>query len=175
MKPPNEENPMKSRRYRQIDRKEHRQVNHLLHIITRDFVQRCYEVGVGTIAIGDLNGLRSSINYGKRMNQRLHSWPYVRIADMIEYKARLHGIEVVRTDEAYTSQLCHACRKIARSNRKQRGWYRCECGWSTHADINAGANLFAREFNVSPLRSSGAVAVPAVVPLQVNGHMVCEA
>ena len=38
VKPPTAENPCKSRQYRQIERKESRQVNHLLHIMTTDFV-----------------------------------------------------------------------------------------------------------------------------------------
>lgn len=144
-------------------------------MITRDFVERCYEAGVNQITIGNLNGIRSSIDYGRRMNQRLHSLPYAKIANMIEYKAGLRGIKVLQTNEKYISQQCHACKKIVPSSRKHRGWYQCDCGWEMHADINAAANLFERAFNVSPQRSSGAVAVPAVVSLQVSGHTVCGA
>jgi transposase len=41
VKPPTVDNPRKSRRFRQIDRKESRQVKHLLHIMTTDCVRRC--------------------------------------------------------------------------------------------------------------------------------------
>lgn len=58
VKPPTAENRKKSRRYRQIERKESRQVNHLLHLISKDFVERRSQAGVNTIAIGELTGFR---------------------------------------------------------------------------------------------------------------------
>ena len=176
VKPPTEENQNKSKRYRQIERKEYRQVCHLLHILTKDFVERCYLAGVDTIAIGDLTGIRQKIDYGKTVNQHLHAWPFAKVTAMIEYKARLHGIQVIKVDEAYSSQTCHGCHKIARPNRKTRGQYQCSCGWQAHADINSAANLFQTAFQVSPfIRSSGDVTSPAVVSLQFERHMVCKA
>jgi transposase len=83
-----------------------------------------------------------------------------------------HGIKVVRTEESNTPQQCLEYKKIASSNRKQRDWYRCECGWETYAGVNATANLFEQEFKVSPLRSSGSVAVPVVLPVLVKGNTV---
>ena len=50
--------PVKNRRYRQVERKESRQVNHWLLLISKHFVERCYEAGVDTIAIGDLTNIR---------------------------------------------------------------------------------------------------------------------
>ena len=176
VKPPTVENRRKSKRFRQIERKESRQVNHLLHLISKHFVERCDEAGVDTIAIGDLTNIRQKIDYGDHLNQRLHAWPFAKIADRIEYKARLHGIQVVKISEAYSSQTCHACGKIARSNRKTRGSYSCSCGWHAHADINSSANLFQSAFNGSPLiRSSGDVASPAVLSLITRRHTVCIA
>lgn len=176
VKPPAVENRRKSKRFRQIERKESRQVNHLLHLITKNFVERCYEAGVDTIAIGDLTNIRQNIDYGDHLNQRLHACPFAKIADMIEYKAQLHGIQVIKVSEAYSSQTCHACGKVARSNRKTRGSYSCSCGWCAHADLNSSANLFQTAFNVSPLkRSSGDVASPAVLSLISRRHTVCIA
>ena len=115
VKPPTVENRRKSKRFRQIERKESRQVNHLLHLISKNFVERCDEAGVDTIAIGDLTNIRQKIDYGDHLNQRLHAWPFAKIADRIEYKAQLHGIQVIKISEAYSSQTCHACGKINRS------------------------------------------------------------
>ena len=92
-------------------------------------MERCYEAGVDTIAIGDLTNIRQKIDYSDHLNQRPHAWPFAKIADRIEYKARLRGIQVVKICEAYSSQTCHASGKIARSNRKTRGSYACSCGW----------------------------------------------
>jgi IS605 OrfB family transposase len=176
VKPPTAENCKKSRRYHQIERKESRQVHHLLHLISKDFVERCSQAGVDTIAIGELIGIRKKIDYGERLNQRLHAWPFAKLTNLITYKAKRYGIQIIKVDEAYSSQTCHACRKVAKSNRKTRGSYACVCGWHAHADVNASANLFQSAFQVSPLKgSSGDVASPAVMSLITRRHMVCKA
>jgi IS605 OrfB family transposase len=141
VKPPTMDHPRKSRRFRQMDRKESRQVNHLLHLMTTDFVRRCWKAGVNTIAIGDLTGIREQIDDGSTLNQRLHAWPYGKIVRMIEYKVSLYGIEVVKFSEAYSSQTCNGG-EVRKANRVLRGFYWCDCGWRAHADVNDAANLF---------------------------------
>ena len=174
VKPPTE-GQRKSRRCREIERKETRQVNHRLHQISKDFVKRCYTAGVATIVLGDLTGIRDTIQYGTKTNQRLHAWSFAKLIDQIKYKAALQGIKVVEVSEAYTSQTCHQCGQVAKSNRKQRGYYACSCGWSAQADVNSAANIFERCTHVSPLkRSSGAVAAPVVAPLRNSWHTVYE-
>ena len=172
VKPP-PEGQRKSRRFRQIERKESRQINHRLHQISKDFVERCYQAGVATIVIGDLNGIRDNIQYGRKINQRLHAWSFAKLTQQITYKAALKGIVVEKISERNTSKTCHCCGKISKSNRKTRGVYRCECGWQAHADVNAAANIFKRFTNLSPVsRSSGAVAAPVVLPLHNSWHTV---
>jgi len=142
VKPPSKERPRMSRRYRQIARKEHRQVEHLLHMVTSHFVRECVRRGVKRIAIGDLTGIREGIDYGARMNQRLHAWPYRKIVHMIRYKAELAGMTVRSdVDERSTSRTCHACGQVREANRVHRGLYRCGCGWSAQADVNGALNI----------------------------------
>ena len=106
---------------------------------------------------------------------RLHAWSFSKIGERITYKASMRGIVVVKVPEAYSSQRCHQCGKVSRANRRQRGEYACACGWQTHADVNAAANLYERFAHVSPLkRSSGRVASPVVVPLRCSWHTVYE-
>lgn len=171
VQPPQEGMP-KSKRYREIESKEKRQVDHILHIMTKDFVRLCRDKGIQAIAIGDLTGIREKIDYGPKLNQRLHAWPFAKITDMIRYKASRYSISVIAASEAYTSQTCHSCSLVSRANRKTRGEYHCSCGWHVHADINGAANIFQKAFEVSPLRSSGCVAQPVVLSVRSNGHTV---
>lgn len=176
VKPPSKENPRKSRRYRQIARKERRQVEHLLHVATSHFVRECVRRGVKEIAIGDLTGIRREIAYGARMNQRLHNWSYRKIVDMIRYKAELAGI-VVRddVDERGTSRTCCYCGRERSSSRVHRGLYRCPCSWVCQADVNGALNIYERAFQVSPTKgSSGRVARPVVLSFQPGWHTVHE-
>lgn len=176
VKPPTAEDRRKSRRFRQVERNESRQVEHLLHILTADFARRCWLAGVDTIAVGDLTGIRERIDYTDALNQRLHAWPFGKIIDMITYKASLYGMQVIEVSEAYTSQTCHECGEVKKTNRKHRGLYACGCGWRIHADVNGVANIFQNAFKVSPLteRSSGCVAQPVVLPVRLGWHTVHE-
>lgn len=176
VKPPSKEHPRMSRRYREIARRERRQVEHLLHIVTAHFIRECLRRDVKEIAIGDLTGIRDEIDYGARMNQRLHAWPYRKMVHMIRYKAALEGIAVRDdVDERGTSCTCHACGMAREASRVHRGLYRCPCGWIAQADVNGALNIYERVFQVSPVKgSSGRVARPVVVSFQAGWHTVHE-
>ncbi|HHY80206.1 MAG TPA: IS200/IS605 family element transposase accessory protein TnpB [Thermoanaerobacter sp.] len=165
-----------SRRWKQIAHQEKKQVEHLLHTATSHFIAECVRRGVKEIAIGDLNGIRESIDYGDQLNQRLHAWPYRKLIDMLKYKGALAGILVRdNVDEKSTSITCHACGKVMPSNRRHRGLYVCSCGWRTQADINGALNIFERAYQVSSVKgSSGRVARPAVVSYLLGWHGVVE-
>ncbi|KUK32281.1 MAG: Transposase, IS605 OrfB family [Thermoanaerobacterales bacterium 50_218] len=165
-----------SRRWKRIAHREKKQVEHLLHAATSHLIAECVQKGVKEIAIGNLNGIRESIAYGDRLNQRLHAWPYRKLANMLKYKGALVGI-LVRddVDEENTSITCHACAQVAASNRRHRGLYACSCGWRAQADVNGALNIFERAFQVSPVKgSSGRVARPAVVSYRLGWHGVAE-
>jgi IS605 OrfB family transposase len=89
---------------------------------------------VNTIVIGDLTGIREQIGYGPTPNQRLHAWPYGKIVKLIEYKAGLYGIEVVKVSEAYSSQTCHGCAEVWKTNRVHRGLY-CSAADGGHTSM----------------------------------------
>ncbi|WP_026234960.1 zinc ribbon domain-containing protein [Calidithermus timidus] len=157
-------------------RKKRQQVEHLLHMVTSHFVRECVKRRVKEIAIGDLTGIREAIDYGDRLNQRLHAWPYRKVIHMIRYKAALVGITVRdEVDEQNTSRTCHVCGRVREANRVHRGSYRCECGWAVQADVNGALNIYERAFQVSPVKgSSGRVARPVVLSFQPGWHTVHE-
>lgn len=176
VKPPSGERPRKSRRFRQIAHREGKQVEHLLHIVTSHFIRECVRHGVAEIAIGALAGIRDEIDYGDRMNQRLHAWLYRKVIHMIRYKAALAGITVRDdVDKRGTSRTCHACGTAREASRVHRGLYRCSCGGTAQADVNGALNIYERAFQVSPAKgSSGCVARPVVLSFQVGWHTIHE-
>ena len=177
VKPPSKENPHRSRRFTEISRKESLWTHNFLHQASSWFVNLCKEKGVSEITIGNLTDIREEIDYGDRLNQRLHAWPFAKLTEMIRYKAEDAGINVRQESEAYTSQTCHACSKVSKSARKHRGLYSCSCGYRANADLNGAANLFKNTYKVSPwgaaLRSSGDVTSPVLVA-RFTGHTVRE-
>ena len=115
------------------------QLRDMRHKITSRFVSACRERRIETIVIGDLKHIRQSIQYGKKKNEKLHQWPFAKIADMITYKAEAVGIQVDFQSEAYTSQTCPNCRH---RNKPRGRVYRCSrCGWEGHRDAVGSSNI----------------------------------
>jgi putative transposase len=75
------------------------QINDILHKQTKHIVSTLHKRGVQTLVIGDIRDIRKSIDYGKEMNQRLHSWSFGKFRELLTYKAQLLGLEVVLQDE----------------------------------------------------------------------------
>ncbi|MDE0009823.1 MAG: transposase [Candidatus Poribacteria bacterium] len=127
-----------------------------LHKHTTKFVRLCHSRDIGAIVIGDLIGIRDTINYGKRVNQKLHQWAFGKVTQMITYKAKALGIKVEVIDEAYTSQTCPGCGDRHKSNARS---YTCKCGFQYHRD-GVGAINIRRKY----LGCLGAPVVAAMAP-----------
>lgn len=124
----------KWRRIKKIDD----QIKDALHKHTTKFLKYCHCIGIGTIVLGDLTGIRDCIDYGKGANQKLHQWAFGKITSLITYKAKVLGIKVVQINEAYTSQTCPKC-----GNRKKPSnrTYTCKCGFAYHRDGVGAINI----------------------------------
>ncbi len=124
----------KWKRIRKIDN----QIKDGLHKQTTKFVKYCQTQGVGTIVLGDLTGIRNTLNYGKRANQKLHQWAFGKIAELITYKAKSLGIKVKTIDESYTSQTCPKCGDRKKPTNRN---YTCTCGFKYHRDGVGAINI----------------------------------
>ncbi|SFG12290.1 transposase, IS605 OrfB family, central region, partial [Lachnospiraceae bacterium C7] len=61
-----------------------------------------------------------------------------RLAQFIEYKAKLAGIAVEYVNPAYTSQTCPVCGHVHHANDRI---YACKCGFHIHRDILGAMNI----------------------------------
>jgi putative transposase len=121
--------------------KESRCLNDLLHKVSRKIVNEAKKHQLA-IVIEDLKDIRvtSKLNKkGKGARRSLHSWSYLKLRFMIEYKAKLLGVPVIVVEPAYTSQDCSYCGQ--RGNRKGDSFSCPSCRRAAHADINAARNL----------------------------------
>jgi putative transposase len=115
---------------------------HFFHSLAKHIVERCVEQEVGRINIGKLAGVRDgdngeSKNRGRHGNIDLHGWAFDRFSDILGYKAKVEGIEVVEADERDTSKTCCVCGRKDDSQRVERGSYVRE---PCDAAFNAGVN-----------------------------------
>lgn len=157
-------------------RKRSERRSHYLHALTRHIVAKCVERGVGTIAVGNLEGIREedetveARNWGDRENESLHGWAFDRFTNLLTYKAKAEDITVVVVSERDTSKTCSCCGQKRDANRVERGLYVCrDCGAVMNADSNGAENIRCRldhaekvTLNPSEDRSSGRVARPVV-------------
>jgi len=95
------------------------------------------------IVFEDLKEMRDSIDYGTRMNRRLHSLPFRKLREFITYKAAFRGIPSDEINPEYTSQECSLteCGHTTRSNRNKKRFKCVVCGRQDHADRNAAINI----------------------------------
>ncbi len=65
--------------------------------------------------------------------------------ELLEYKLRGRGGQLIKVDPKFTSQTCNECGHISKENRKSQDKFVCtSCGHSANADINASKNILAR-------------------------------
>ena len=112
-----------------LTRKRNNAIHGKMHEISKEVIDHCILTGTGTLFIGYNPGWKKYINLGKRTNQNFVQVPFLKLVQMIEYKAELEGIDVHRITEEYTSQTCSHCGLRRKANRVHRGLYKCKrCG-----------------------------------------------
>jgi putative transposase len=112
------------------------------HQTSRFIISHCLTNNFTSIVIGYNSLWKQHCNLGKRINQSFVQIPFFNLVRMLEYKAKLVGITVIRVSEAYTSQQCSSCGIIDKKNRRSRGIYLCHsCGLRLNADHNAAINI----------------------------------
>jgi len=157
---------------------------HFFHSLAKHIVQRCVEKGVGHINVGDLEGVREdedgdAKDWGRHGNLDLHGWAFDRFTRILEYKAKVEGIEVVEVSERDTSKTCCVCGREDDSQRVERGLYVCEeCNAAFNADVNGAENIRLNINNESNSessamldedRSTGWLAQPGVYLYDLSG------
>ena len=89
-----------------INNKEQRIMKDIDHKISHDIIETAVAHNVKVIKLERLSNIRSTTRTSRKNNHSLHNWSFYRLAQYVEYKARLTGIEVVYVNPAYTSQRC---------------------------------------------------------------------
>ncbi len=65
--------------------------------------------------------------------------------ELLEYKLKERGGQLIKVDPRYTSQTCNEFGYISKENRKSQDKFVCtSCGHLANADINASKNILAR-------------------------------
>lgn len=79
-------------------------VDDYLHKASRLVVNHLISNNIGTLVIGKNDNWKQESNIGKRNNQNFVQIPHDRFIHQLKYKAELVGMEVIITEESYTSK-----------------------------------------------------------------------
>lgn len=137
-------------------------IRQFAHKATKSIIDYTLNCGANTIIIGYNKGLKRSSNLGKRVNQNFIGMPHNLMINMIEYKAKMNGIRVIKTNESYTSQTsfldgekpCKQNSNIERlhkglspiNRRIHRGLFKSNKGILINADVNGAYQIIRKVF-----------------------------
>ena len=119
--------------------KEDRWIHTYYHALTRQVIKFCQQQNCGIIHMEDLEKLRQS---DMDSEYKRLIWVPSKFYNLLEYKAKEIGIEILKINPRNTSRRCSECGYIAKENRKTQSGFLCvKCGHKANADYNAAKNI----------------------------------
>ena len=122
--------------------RERRRVEAIYHKVANRIIDEARKAKASTIVLEELTNIRKSVKRSKELNGRLNRWSFRRLQQMVEYKAKLAGLNVAYVDAKRTSSLCPMCG--GRLSPNGHRILKCGCGLEEDRDVVAVKNLLRR-------------------------------
>ncbi|MEM2210366.1 MAG: transposase [Nitrososphaerales archaeon] len=140
-------------------------MNDILHRATKIIAGIIAEENVKPI-MEKLTYIRERIQYGRKMNRRLHNLPFRKIQSYISYKSMELGFTPEMVDAKNTSRTCPMCGEINKPNGHVS---KCrKCGFQTDRHLVAAWNIATRLPMCRPLPLA-AKALNESLEIEVRG------
>jgi IS605 OrfB family transposase len=146
-----------------------------LHVVSRRIVDRLVKHRVGAPVIGKNDGWKQAIGLGKRINQNVVFVPHARFVALLRYKAELVGIQVVVSEESYTSKCSFldlepvGKHDVYVGERVKRGLFQAADGRRLNVDISGAFNIMRKVVPDAFGNGIGGVVVHPVRIALANG------
>jgi putative transposase len=122
--------------------RERRRIDDIYHKAANQIIVVAKEVKASAIVLEKLKNIRRK-KMSKAINGRLNRWSFRRLQEIIGYKAKLAGLNVVYVDAKGTSSLCPICGGKLSPNGYRR--LKCPtCKLEENRDVIAVKNLLRR-------------------------------
>ncbi len=126
--------------------REWRRIREIYYKAAKEIINKAGEIGATVIVMEDLDLYEENLN-SKELNGRIHRWSYSRFQRILEYQAKLHGLNVKYVNPAYTSKICPICGGELEESSNGRRLRRCQrCGLEEDRDVIAVKNLVKRYY-----------------------------
>lgn len=158
--------------------KRENKLSYEMHVISKFVADFLDESGCSKVVIGNNKGQKKEIKLGRKNNRNFVQIPYQKLFQMIKYKCKKRGIEVILREESYTSKASfidndfipefsmeNQGKNKFSGKRIKRGIYKTSAGKKINADINGAYNIMAKQFPEELLDRNGRKYSPAVFKL----------
>jgi len=148
-----------TKRIQRLNLKRNNKISDYFHKVSKHIINYCKTNNIGTIIIGYNEKWKEQIaknnhkmykDICKKNNQNFVQIPFLKLINMIQYKAKLVGIRVVLVNESYTSKCSFFDNEKVEYHRKykgtriKRGLFRTFNGKIINADVNAAYNIIIK-------------------------------
>jgi putative transposase len=139
-----------------ITNKRTRRIDNYLHTASRRIIDLLVAEGIGTLVIGKNPFWKQDPNMSRKNAQGFVQIPHTRFISMLSYKAQLVGIQVVVSEESYTSKASFLDlddipaygkeeeEPVFSGKRIKRGMYKSKSGRKVNSDVNGSYNIMRK-------------------------------
>lgn len=166
-----------SKNIERLNRKRNDKLSNYFHNLSKSIIDICVENNVGTIVIGHNKEWKQNTKLGKTTTQNFIQIPFNQLIEMISYKGTNKGIDVLTTEESYTSKCDHLANETMKHHeeylgkRIKRGLFRSSTGKILNADINGAIGILRKmnaisDIDLVKLRNRGDVVSPCILEIK---------
>ena len=158
-------------RMNRLTGKRNHKIDDYMHKASKFLIDYAVANNFNTIVIGNNKEWKQKSSMSRRVNQSFVGIPHMRFIEMVQYKAQNIGLNVILTEESYTSGTSFLDNEkpvktnYDRSRRIQRGLFVSNKGIKINADVNGAYQIMKKVF---PKVNSDGIQGVALHPVRVN-------
>ena len=142
-----------------------------MHKASNYLIQYAVANNINTIIVGNNKGWKQNSSMSKIVNQSFVGIPHMRFIKMVQYKAQNVGLNVILTEESYTSGTSFLDNEdpikanYDKSRRIHRGLFVSNSGKRINADVNGAYQIMKKVF---PEAFANGIQGVALHPIRVS-------
>ena len=154
-----------------LTRKRNHKIDDYMHKASKYLIDYAIENNFNTIVIGNNKRWKQKSSMSKQVNQSFVGIPHMKFIQMVQYKAQNVGINVILTEESYTSGTSFLDNEAPikenynKSRRVHRGLFISNKGIKINTDVNGAYQIMKKVF---PNMKTDGIEGVALHPIRVS-------
>jgi len=132
--------------------KRNNKIDDFIHKASKSIIDYTLSCGANTIVVGNNKDWKRNSFMSKKVNQSFVGLPHQKLIEQIQYKAENVGINVITTEESYTSGTSFLDDELPikefynKKRRVHRGLFQSNHGILINADVNGSLQIIKKVF-----------------------------